>query len=1015
MAHPVSLVRSPRSRRHRAWLLAWLVTVAVVSPSTGVAAATDAAVNKLEAFDSGHSHEFGIGVAAAGDLVVVAAPGAAETGAVYVYEGDGLTAPREVKLIPSDGSPGDRFGGPARIDSRSDAVATDGTRIAIGAPGAGAAYIFEPDGAGGWTETKLTSAAAGAEDEFGGAVAIDGSRVVVGAKYADAPEVNSGSVFVFDEATPGVWTETELHWEDNPGGVSIGTVVDLAGSVVVAGTPFGHGGVIFEETSPGTWIQTTPSLPNKGRLGFDVAADADRVAISDTEARSVHVGIRTGPGAWDFTEIHTPTGTRDTFGAAVDLVGTSVYVGAPDTAAADGSIVGAAYSYQPDGGGGFTGSQLIAYDGVHADYFGKALAASRTRLVVGASSHNGSTHYRAHDSGAAYVYQESAADWTPPTAYQPFLTVVSAAPAPVEFAVTAIDNLPAAPSIVCDPASGATFTPGPTDVTCVVSDSSGNIRTFDFKVTVVLRETTIPVQGWELALDRDVMVIGRSENDKWTVSAFELDAGDWQEAHLITLDKDPWSDESGYEVAVAGHTIVVGDHESAPGVAYVFEPDGADGWNRSELHPDGNGTRDDFGHSVSISDDTIVVGDPANGAVYVFERGDAGWTQARKIERSSPSPGFGHSVSVDDDRIVVGYPRYQSNRGAVFVYDGDDKIKLQAADGVAGDSFGGTVAVSRNRIVVGTRHDDEESSNTAEKAYVYEQQGGTWHEARLVPSDGTGHGWFGWTVAIARDLIAVSAPQANATYFYTPDPSGNWVEGKLIRKSNSFRLGNSVAVSLGRIAVHGSFDRTYIYEIARQSTCDGEAGTIFGTSGDDRLIGTDGADVVIAGAGHDLIRGKGGNDIICAGGGRDVIYAGNGHDTIFGGNGADKVMGGGRDDEIDGGPGDDRIWGERGDDRIRGNSGNDRLFGNQSDDILRGGGGEDFVRGGAGDDILWGGPDDDYLHGGTGDDYVVPGPGTDTCVSTESSRGTCEIVGSAGLPDSVAPSRREPATRPITT
>jgi Ca2+-binding RTX toxin-like protein len=63
--------------------------------------------------------------------------------------------------------------------------------------------------------------------------------------------------------------------------------------------------------------------------------------------------------------------------------------------------------------------------------------------------------------------------------------------------------------------------------------------------------------------------------------------------------------------------------------------------------------------------------------------------------------------------------------------------------------------------------------------------------------------------------------------------------------------------------------------------CFGEAVTVPGTDGDDRLTGTDGPDVIAAGDGDDTLAGLGGDDILCGGAGNDLYNAGLGADVLI--------------------------------------------------------------------------------------------------------------------------------------
>ena len=983
-----------------------MVAIAVAAPTASITALADStvSVNKIEPSDGDPGSRFGYGVDTAGDLIVVAAPFEAPAGAAYVYELQGATW-QAAKLIPSDGAAGHDFAG-------AGAVATDGRRVAIGAPGAGTVYVYALADGGGWTETKLTSSSADAADGFGIAVDIDGPRVVVGAHLSDSAGLNHGAVHVFDESPPDTWTERVLV-RDAPGDGQdqLGRVIAASGGVVVAS---GFGGpTIFEETGPEQWLETTPEISGSSRLGVSVAAAGDRVAIGDSGGfgqvpDSVHVGTRGEPGEWAFERIDTTDPDASGFASAVDLAGDSVLVAAPDSYIDGVWGVGAVYLYEPDGGG-YTETRHEAYDGVAADSFGHAIAASAERLIVAAPNHDGSSADWTRDSGAVYVFEEGSPDWTPPTLVQPRLTIASLRQTPVEYSPRVVDNRDPQPNISCSPPSGAVFSHGRTDVECSAVDNAGLRTTIAFSVDVIVDEASLTVPGWELALDGNLLALGREVAGLWTVSAFEHRNERWMETPLIVLDHGSWSDWSGLEVAVSGRTIAVGDHERiGGGIVYIFEPDGDGGWLQIELQPAAAEVPNDYGHSVSISEDTLVVGDPRHGLVYVYERTENGWAESRQLTEPGEGFGYGHSVSVDDGRIVVGSPWSNSIAGAVYMYDSTGTAKFQATDSAPGDAFGGSVAVSADRIVVGTRYDDEEESRTAEKAYIYELSGRDWIETILRPTDATRRDLFGWTVAVSGDLVAVNAPEQHrppdnayegAVYYWLPDRNGGWDEGKLRASGDSKLFGNSIAVSGSRIAAYGNHELTYIFEVWLGTRCDGQSPTIVGTAGNDELLGTNQRDVIIAGAGNDVVRGYRGGDVICAGSGDDTVYGGGGNDHLFGEGGADSIRGGTGHDQISGGPGHDTLHGLNGNDQLFGNSGNDTLIGYRGDDTLSGGPGRDVLRGHAGDDILYGragadelfgGSDNDFLDGGRGSDIGNGGSGNDECVHNEVET-SCEL------------------------
>lgn len=117
--------------------------------------------------------------------------------------------------------------------------------------------------------------------------------------------------------------------------------------------------------------------------------------------------------------------------------------------------------------------------------------------------------------------------------------------------------------------------------------------------------------------------------------------------------------------------------------------------------------------------------------------------------------------------------------------------------------------------------------------------------------------------------------------------------------------------------------------------CRGQAATVTGTSGADRLKGT---------SGNDVIAGLGGNDSVNAGAGHDVMCGGSGNDKLKGEAGADHLAGGSGDDDLNGDVGDDTMLGGNGADSLHGDAGGDVLSG--------GAGAPDSCIGGDGADAL---------------------------------------------------------------
>ena len=92
--------------------------------------------------------------------------------------------------------------------------------------------------------------------------------------------------------------------------------------------------------------------------------------------------------------------------------------------------------------------------------------------------------------------------------------------------------------------------------------------------------------------------------------------------------------------------------------------------------------------------------------------------------------------------------------------------KILATDIEAGDTFGNSVAISGDTIVVGAINEDAGGSN-AGAAYVFTKSGSTWtQQAKLLPSDPQSSDNFGKSVAISGDTIVVGTPNKSNSLSY---------------------------------------------------------------------------------------------------------------------------------------------------------------------------------------------------------------------------------------------------------
>ena len=243
-------------------------------------------------------------------------------------------------------------------------------------------------------------------------------------------------------------------------------------------------------------------------------------------------------------------------------------------------------------------------------------------------------------------------------------------------------------------------------------------------------------------------------------------------------------DAFGFAVAVRGDTALVGAYrdDSARGVdagaAYVFVRSGRTRTQQARLEASDGAADDAFGASVALAGDTAIVGafqhDTAGGlnagAAYVFVRSGATWTEQAKLEASDGTAyaSFGVSVAVTGDTLLVGARDGDAARAAragaayVFVRSGTswtEQARIRPADGATGDFFGSAVSVQGDVALVGApRHSTSRGGNVG-SAYLITRRGTSWGEqSRIDASDGAAVDLLGTAVALDGDTALVGAP-----------------------------------------------------------------------------------------------------------------------------------------------------------------------------------------------------------------------------------------------------------------
>ena len=371
--------------------------------------------------------------------------------------------------------------------------------------------------------------------------------------------------------------------------------------------------------------------------------------------------------------------------------------------------------------------------------------------------------------------------------------------------------------------------------------------------------------GHTVAIDGDTVVVGaRLEASNATgangnqannaadragaVYVFTHTNGVWSQQAYLKASNTDGSDEFGYAVAIDGDTIVVGAYKEAS--------------NATEVN--GNQADNSAGSA---------------GAAYVFTRTAGVWSQQAYLKASNAQAVdlFGYAVDIEGDTIVVGAPLEDSqatavngnqsdnsalNAGAAYVFTRtggvwSQQAYLKAANAEAGDFFGEQVAISGDTVVVGVYQEDsqatgvngDQANNLAPDsgaAYVFARTSGVWsQQAYLKASNAEEDDWFGWSVDIDGDLIAVgavreasqatgvdgdqtdnSASSSGAVYMFSRT-AGVWSQQAYIKASNTGPaddFGHAVALAGNTLVVGALFEDSHATGVNGDQTDDSASG-----------------------------------------------------------------------------------------------------------------------------------------------------------------------------------------------
>lgn len=455
------------------------------------------------------------------------------------------------------------------------------------------------------------------------------------------------------------------------------------------------------------------------RSRFEPAEGGVRLLVDERGAR---YPVTIDPIAQQAYVKASNSGINDNFGTSIAISGDTVVVGSQledgsgtgvnppsDELAAE---AGAAYVFVRNHGVWTQQAYLKASNTQAGDFFGRSVAISGDTIVVGAYQEDGSgtgvnsaSDELASSAGAAYVFVRNANVWIQQAYLKAsntgtldmFGSSLSVSGDTIIVGASAEDGSgagvnPASDELMTSAGAAYVFTrSGSTWSQQAYLKASNPGANDNFGVYVAVSGDTIAVA----AVGEDGSGTGSNPPpdelapDSGAAYVFVRNGAIWSQQAYVKASNAQASDSFGY-VALSDDTLVVGaggedgsgtgvnppsdDAASSAGAAYVFVRNAGVWSQQAYLKASNSETMDFFGSSVAVSGDVIAVAannedgggagvnppsdetEPSSGAVYVFVRHGSTWSQQAYLKAPNPDVGdtFGYSVAVSRDTVVTG-------------------------------------------------------------------------------------------------------------------------------------------------------------------------------------------------------------------------------------------------------------------------------------------------------------------------------------------------------------------------
>jgi hypothetical protein len=562
-----------------------------------------------------------------------------------------------------------------------------------------------------------------------------------------------------------------------------------------------------------------PSSAENGNFGINLTANT--YLYSQCTANS------TGSNPYYFTS--SPAVSGSNFGAAVDMWGRQMIIGAPG----DGSsIAGNAFIYSADGSeykGYLYSADVIS--GAAAE-FGYSVAIWGDRAVVGAPGNSG--------VGNVHVFDWNGSNWVNTANLGSAITTGR-----FGHAVDIYD-------------SNTIVVGAPTTANTAVNPGSAHIFEFDgsnwieaayfndfanYKGTGSYFGNSVAIWGSNVIVGAPGTQHFSLSYDTGSITVYKKSSGIWSESQVLWgnwVGRTPaaslstpyynfgWSVDINNDYIIGGYPGYYNGITANNGAVLTYTHSGGS-WNFDNIILQGPTTN--FGYDVSLNTKSLYVSEYINGYPKVSEFTVGGsWTATSEIYQPGTGGQFGKAIASWGKDLVIGSPLANVNivslyTGLVYVPKVDSLVLplsygAQLNNSAATYEFGQSIAANSNSIAIGAPSISSSGTTPNGAVWIYRPSDNIisgWTEDASMPiqpdnldaySDASG---FGYSVSLDADWLVAGAPYFNTAtttdsgrvYIYETD---NYLSGSYARidppnPESSGLFGYSVSQDSGKLVI----------------------------------------------------------------------------------------------------------------------------------------------------------------------------------------------------------------------